>query len=968
MFKSIPNRFNVTLLEEEISRIWKTQRVFEKRRTLRKEAPSFTICERPSAACGKPGLQVVLARVHQDLWLRYKTMRGLHVLRHNGWSTHGLPVELLAENRLGLTGKGQVEQYGIERFNDFCNQLAMEAIQGWKALDERLNGWDVSGSAPVTQDSRSIEAVWALFKLAWDQGLVYQDERVTPYCPHCGTVLADYEIALGTEQIDSLSAIVRLPLLEDPNTTLLVWTDRVWSLPGNVAVAANPDAEYVIVERDLPESEGSKNPKPEKLILAKALLERVFGDEAVRVYETFRGSKLKGLKYRPLFQFLLADKPLHRVIMDEFFVPETGSGMVQLAPAFGAHDLQLAKQNDLPVLMPIGLDGMFVTDVRPWRGVFFKDAEAYIQQDLQERGLLYSTEMHYQNAAFCWGCGSPLLPYVRNAWYLRAQPLGRDWALSRERFWDTPLPLWQCIQCGHQLVVGSVEELSHLAGRNLADMNLHRPFLDEVAFSCPHCDGLMRRLPQVLDAELDAAVLSLLQMPGQEGRACLADLVCEVAGEAEGWFYAVHTLSNLFFDGQAYRRSINLPRLIGARDKQAAKARQALNDPWDVIHDHGADALRWTLLTACSSGDQVEFSNELLAAARNDLLPPLWNVYSLLVNSAAQVGWTPTSAEASTISSLSVLDLWLLSRLHLLIDEMTTALEAYDSIRAASLLQAFITDLAGWYMPRSQRRFAESAAAADRQAACATLYQVLVTLSQLLAPFIPFLAEEFHQKLVRPFDLSAPVSVHLTDWPIVDPAPIDLELNRKMALIQSLASLGPSARQDAGIALHQPLAGAVVTFGSTGEAEALQPFAELLADALHVRKVSYEVDETLPVTGAMRIALDPHLTVELVQEGLADELVRRIQDFRQKAGFPQEAYIHLFINATPRLAGAISALQARIMEGTRCLEIKLVSQPSSQQPGMGSVVEQGGASRRLYTMIEFDGERATFGIEKATDH
>lgn len=966
MFKSVPNRFNVTLLEEEVLRIWNTHHIFEKRRILRQDAPPFRISVRPPVTVGKPDLHDALTLVHQDMWLRYKTMRGLRAQRFTAWNTHGLPVELQAENRLGLTGKAQIDLYGLAHFNDFCRQLAVDSIQIREALVERLGGWTESNPAPTSLDNHSVEAVWGLFRQAWDKGLLYQEERVLPYCPRCGTLLAEYEVAPQTVPIDSTAVFVRLPLLEDPGTSLLVWTAHAWSLPGNVAVAANPDAEYVIVERELPEGEAGKDRKTEKLILARALLNRIFGEEAIRVYETFRGSKLRGLRYRPLFQFLVADKPAYRVVMDNFVVSDTGSGLVQLVPAFDAHDLQLAKQNDLPVLVPIGEDGTFNSDVRPWRGMFFKDAETYIQQELLERGLLYLVEPYRRNAAFCWGCGSPLLPYIRNTWYLRTQDQAGDWALGRERYWGTPLPIWQCIQCAHQVVVSSLEELSHLAGRSLSDMDLHRPAVDEVAFSCPKCDGLMRRLPQVLDAGFDAAVLSLHQtsaMPEQSGP---VNLVCEVNGLSEPWLYALHHLHHLLSTVPAYQRLVSLPRLVEDDERTTANNRQSLSDPWDVVHDHGADALRWVFISACSSGDQVAFSDALLDTAWNDFILPLWGTYAGLVNSAVRVGWSPALEATLVQYSSHILDRWLFSCLHLLIKEATAALEDYDGSRAARLLQEFVVDLSDLYMPLAHRRFIEKPSGLDHQAAFSTLYRVLVTLSQLLAPFIPFLSDELYQKLVRSFDLSEHSSVHLTDWPVSDEALIDGELNHRMALLHRIASLGQSAREADGVALFQPLAGATVALSSPGVVSALQPLTDLLATALRVRSVSYVVDESL-TTDEVRLSLDPRLTVELVQEGLAEEFIRHVQEFRQKAGFSHELSIRLFVNATPRLAAAIRTWQSHIMDETFCLEIKLVSELSTQQPGTSTALEQGRSSRRLYTMVELDGERLTFGIEKAID-
>lgn len=959
MFKPISNRLNVTLLEEEVARIWKTQRVFEKRRKSRQGQQSFTVCEYPPTLSGKPGLPFVLARAHQDLWLRYKTMRGFDVQRNYGRNTHGLPFELLAERRLGLNRVGQIEQYGLERFNEFCAGLAAELIQGWETLDERLNGWDRSVDMPVTHHNEAIQAVWEWFKQAWDHEMIYQEEGITPYCPRCGTVLADYEAAMRVEHVDALGALVRLPLMEDPDTSLLVWTDRLWSLPGMVAVAASSDAEYVIVERDLTEST-----KPEQLILARSLVEQVFPDRSVRVYETFRGSRLKGLLYRPLFQFLLSDQPLHKVILDDFYLPDTGSGLVAVSPANNTHDFELAKENDLPVLTPIGPDGAFVPEIRPWRGVFYKEAEAFILQDLQERGLLYRVESRYQNEKFCYSCGSPLLPNLRSAWYINTQIAGKNWALSRERFWGTPIPLWQCIHCENRVAVGSLDELSRLAGRNLTGMELHRPYVDEIVFSCPDCDGLMRHVPQVLDSHLDAAVLSLYVAPGQQGPTGEADLVCEVTQQAEGWLYALNTLRLLFFQGDAFKHSINLSTPVEVRQGAEPSGRDRFNDPWDIIHDHGADALRWALLSASPAEDSFKFSINLVSESRNSLLLPLWNIYTVLVNNAAQFGWTPISPQEANTGNLTILDAWLWSRSNKLVLEVTRTLDTYDSTSAANLIQSFIADLAEWYLPRSEGRLMDSPDAADQQAAFSILYRVLVTLSQLLGPYIPYLAEEIYQKLVRPFDLSAPISVHLTDWPLAEEIQYDEKLDQGMTLARRLAAQGQVRREAAGIGNHQPLNRAVVSFGSSIEAEAMQPFDHLLKNALQVREITYQIDESLAFPGETDVALDTNLTAELVQEGLANEFIRRVYDFRQKVGYDQQATVHLFINATPRLAGAIDMFKERIMKRTHCLEIKLVSQPSDQYPDRAGQMDMGRSSRQLFTMVEFNGERATIGIEK----
>ena len=521
-FKSVSPRLDVSSMEESVLRMWKRENIFRKTIDQRQGAPEYVFYEGPPTANGKPGVHHVLARAFKDMFPRYKIMRGFHVSRRGGWDTHGLPVEIEVEKRHGFTNKQDIEAYGIAKFNEECRKSAFDYIQDWERLTDRIAFWVDLETAYVTFTNDYIESVWSILKNFWDRDLLYKGYKVVPYCPRCGTTLSDHEVALGYDEATDPSVFVRMPLVDKPGTSLLVWTTTPWTLPGNVAVAAHPDVEYVTVERAM---EGGKT---ERLILARALLEKVFREEEVKILDTFKGKKLKGQKYHPLFTFLPPDRPAHYVVLGEFVTTEDGSGLVHMAPAFGAEDMQAAIEHDLPVLMTVLPDGTFIPEVTPWRGVFVKEADPLIIRDLNDRGLLYRSEKYTHTYPFCWRCKTPLLYYARDAWYIRTSQFkarmvelnrsihwtpehileGRfgnwlennvDWALSRERYWGTPLPVWECRDCKDRECVGSIAELSEKAGRDLGDLDLHRPYVDEVSWDCGKCGGMMQRVPDLID-------------------------------------------------------------------------------------------------------------------------------------------------------------------------------------------------------------------------------------------------------------------------------------------------------------------------------------------------------------------------------------------------------------------------------------------------------------------------------------
>ena len=867
MFKPVSPKLNITQVEEAILRMWKIRHIFEKSEEQRRGNPEYVFYEGPPTANGIPGVHHVLARAFKDIFPRYKTMRGNHVIRRGGWDTHGLPVEIEVEKRLGFNSKSQIDEYGVGPFNELCRQSAFDYIQEWERLTDRIAFWVDLDGAYVTYTNDYIESVWWILKNFWDKGLLYQGFKVVPYCPRCGTPLSDHEVAQGYREAVDPSVFVRLPLVDDPNTSLLVWTTTPWTLPGNVAVAVHPDVDYVIVERKFPDE------RKEKLILAKDLVEQVFREEQVEVYETFKGKKLKGLKYQPLFTFLALDKPAHYVVLGDFVTTEDGTGLVHMAPAFGAEDMEAALEFDLPILQTVAEDGTFIPEVRPWSGKFVKEADPLITEDLETRGLLYRVETYTHTYPFCWRCDTPLIYYARSTWYVRTTEYkeqlislnqeinwypehiknGRfgnwlennvDWALGRERYWGTPLPIWECEGCHHQLAVGSVAEMSELAGQDLSELDLHRPFVDEVQFDCPECDGKMKRVLELIDVWFDSGAMPVAQWhyPFENKeifeKQFPADYICEAVDQTRGWFYSLHAISTLLFEKVSFRNVLSLGLILDADGLKMSKSRGTVVDPWDVINEHGSDAFRWYLYTASPPGQERRFSVELVGEVIRNFTLILWNVYSFFVTYALLDEWKPEPGGALVVDSQNELDRWLLSELNTLTRDVTASLDRYDVLGATRPIQTFVDTLSKWYLRRSRRRFWKSESDTDKETAYATLYTALTTLSKLLAPTMPFLAEELYQNLVCSVDREAPESVHLADWPVYDESLIDETLNVDMRLVMRLASLGHSARNRAAMKVRQPLAEAAFSVGSLKEAHALEKYADLLADELNVKRVT----------------------------------------------------------------------------------------------------------------------------------
>jgi isoleucyl-tRNA synthetase len=863
MFEPVSSRLDIDQLEEEVLRFWKKHDIFHQSMEQRAGGPEFVFYEGPPTANGRPGVHHVLARVFKDMFPRYKSMCGFHVSRRGGWDTHGLPVEIEVEKRLGFTNKQQIEDYGIAKFNEMCRESVFTYIQEWERLTDRIGFWVDLDEAYVTYKNEYIESVWWLLKTIWDKGLLYQGFKVVPYCPRCGTPLSDHEVAQGYSQAVDPSLFVRMPLVDEENTSLLVWTTTPWTLPGNVAVAAHPDIDYVKVAFG---EEGDR----EYLILAKSLMEKVLKDQTFEVVKTFKGKQLKGKHYRPLFTFLPVEKDAHYVVLADFVTTEDGTGLVHIAPAFGADDMQMAIEYDLPVLMTVNDAGRFKSDVRPWAGMWVKDADALIVKDLDQRGLMYHIETYEHTYPFCWRCDTPLLYYARPTWYIRTSELkdrlvalneninwypgyiknGRfgnwlenniDWALGRERYWGTPLPVWECENCHQQVCVGSVQELSERAGKDLSDLELHRPYVDNVHFECEECHGRMNRVVELIDVWFDSGSMPVSQWHYPfENQATFeeqfpADFICEAVDQTRGWFYTLHAISTLVFDNHCFNNVICLGLILDEDGQKMSKSRGNVVGPWEVLDKHGADAFRWYLYTASPPGQERRFSENLVGEVVRNFTLTLWNTYSFFVTYANLDKWSP---DTDVEPDYSDLDKWLLSSLNTLLRDVTEAYEQYDVLGATRPIEKFVDQLSNWYLRRSRRRFWKTESDSDKAAAYATLYQALRTLVFLLAPTMPFLADHLYQNLVRKVDPEAPVSVHLADWPAFDPEMIDESLNREMAVVMKLASLGHAARNSENLKVRQPLAEAAFVIGNAEEQSVVGDYADLLEDELNVKKVS----------------------------------------------------------------------------------------------------------------------------------
>ncbi|MCL6567348.1 MAG: isoleucine--tRNA ligase [Meiothermus silvanus] len=924
MFKEV-GEMNFPALETQVLEFWKRESIFQK--SDRKPAPrgEFVFYEGPPTANGLPAMHHVLARSFKDLFPRYRTMRGYHVTRKGGWDTHGLPVEIAVEKRLGVLGRKALSREEIAEFNETCKQYVFENIQDWNYFTERLGYWVDLENAYITYSNEYIESVWNLLKRLWDKGLITQDYKVVPLSPRISTTLSQNEIAEGYREVDDPSVYVRFPLklettpaavrealaaqgvrLEDlPDLAILVWTTTPWTLPSNTMAAVHPEMDYAVV----------RSPSAGHLIFAMDAVERLeeLHKEELKVVAHLKGAQMEWWEYTPPFPEVCVElgvvkeqgqrrpdgKPvMHFVALADFVTAADGSGVAHEAPVYGAEDLELSRKYGTPLLF--GTDEYGIMRVTDERGNFFKDADKGLIRAMKERGVMYHAGTIRHRYPFHDRTGDPILYFAKPSWYIKTSQYrkelfeynelinwvpehikhGRfgnwlkdnvDWAISRERYWGTPLPFWVAEDGSEKICVGSVQELSELAGRDLSGLELHRPYVDDITFV--KNGKTFRRVPEVLDVWFDSGAMPYAQwhlmmqgeepMPGYEANYAQfkkhfnADFISEAIDQTRGWFYSLHAIATLLYGMLAFKNVICLGHLVDEKGQKMSKSKGNVVEPLPAFDKYGADAVRWYMFTASDPGDTKRFSERLVAEAMRGFLGTLWNVYSFFVLYANLD--RPDLKNPPKVAHRPEIDRWLVARTQELIEEVTQALESYDARGGARALETFVEELSNWYVRRNRRRFWKNEDAADREAAYATLYEALTTVALLAAPFTPFFAEGLYQNLVRSVRPEAPESVHLESWPEAKPELKDLRLLRAMHAALEVVGLARAARAKSGVKTRIPLPLMLVTAPSEEERAGLAHFAPEIADELNVKELrvlgpgeavlSYRVLPNLPVLG-----------------------------------------------------------------------------------------------------------------------
>lgn len=861
MYKKVTTDLNFVEREKEVLKHWKDNEIFKQSLKFREGCEAFTFYDGPPTANGKPHIGHIITRTMKDIIPRFKSMKGYNVLRKAGWDTHGLPVELEVEKLLGINGKPQIEKYGVEPFIHKCKESVWKYKHEWEEMSDRVGFWADMEDPYVTYHNSYIESVWWALRQIWDKGLLYKGHKIVPYCPRCGTSLSSHEVAQGYKDVKEASIYVKFKVKGEPGVYLMAWTTTPWTLPSNVALTVNPEETYIRARC-----------KDETYILAQALADTVLKDEYT-VVSSFSGKELYGMEYEPLFDFAKVNKKAYFVVCDRFVTLTDGTGIVHTAPAFGEDDAKVGRDNDLPFVQLVNEQGRFTEEVTAWKGVFVKEADPAIIEDLTFRGLTYKLLDYEHSYPYCWRCDTPLLYYAMDTWFIKMTALkdkliknnnkinwlpdnireGRmgnflenvvDWGLSRSRYWGTPLPIWEC-NCGHRHLVGSIEELKQMGENVPDDIELHKPFIDEIKLKCPECGGYMKRVAEVIDCWFDSGAMPFAQWhyPFENKEKFEenypADFISEAIDQTRGWFYTLLAISTLLFEEPAFKNVIVLGHVNDKDGQKMSKHKGNVIDPWVVLDKQGADAVRWYFYTGSAPWLPSRFYEEAVSESQRKFMGTLWNTYAFYVLYANIDKFNPSNYKLER-EKLSVMDKWVLSRLYTLIGNVDKNLENYRITEAARDIQEFTDELSNWYVRRCRERFWQKDMNQDKINAYMTLYTVLVELSKAIAPFVPFISEEIYLNLVGSVNKNAPKSVHLCDFPEAAAEYIDSELEKHMDKLLKIVVLGRACRNTANVKNRQPLAKMFVN----DKDELPRMYRDLIEDELNVKEINYIDDSS----------------------------------------------------------------------------------------------------------------------------
>ena len=888
MYKKVELPQGFVGMEKEIANLWTARNVIKKNFDMNQDGEYFTFYDGPPTANGKPHIGHILTRVMKDIIPRYKVMKGYKVIRKAGWDTHGLPVELEIEKKLGISGKEQIEEYGVEKFVKECKESVFTYVSMWEKMTEQIGYWVDMENPYVTYHNPYIESVWWALKQMWDKGLLYEGHKVMPYCPRCGTALSSHEVAQGYKDVKDLTAIAKFKVADEENKYILAWTTTPWTLPSNLALCINKAYTYI---------EAKVN--DEILILAKDLAPKVLGEDFETIRE-FQGAELLGTKYEQLMPFGKVEGKAFEVIHGDYVTLSDGTGVVHIAPAYGEDDSLVAKANGITFINLVDKAGKFVEEVTPWAGKFVKKCDESICKWLEENNKLFKAEKHLHSYPHCWRCDTPLLYYPKESWFVAMTTLrdkliennnkinwypdnirtGRfgkflenviDWGISRDRYWGTPLPIWEC-ECGHKECIGSIEELKNKGINVPEDIELHKPYIDEVHLNCPECGKEMERVKEVIDCWFDSGSMPFAQLHYPfENKELFeqnypAQFISEAVDQTRGWFYTLLAISTAVFDRNPFENCIVLGHVLDKKGLKMSKSKGNVVDPFEVLASEGADATRWHFYTASAPWLPTRFSTDDVSEAGRKFLSTLWNVYSFYVLYADLDKFNPT--EYADFVSDNVMDKWIMSKLNTLVKDVDAKLNSYDITNAALAIEDFTDELSNWYVRRNRARYWSETLTDDKIGAYVTLYRVLTTLVKVSAPFVPFITEEIYQNLVVNLDPKAEESVHLCLWPEVNEKAIDKNLEAEMDLAYKIVKLGRSARNGANIKNRQPLSKMLVSTDSLPVY-----YGDIIIDELNIKAVefgadlsthvNFEIKPNLPVLGRAYGKMIPQIRKEI---------------------------------------------------------------------------------------------------------